>query len=259
MPLYRRPTTDNRLTPIPFGERADELFTDGAVDRAKLRAHVSGCTMCHKDRNIVPAPRYGTGYAGAKLCIVGQNPPLDAGRAMHGAWLAHYPDVPKGPHEKLVAEVLDMLGVQPQELFATQAMKCVTAGNETPYSWSQATPCARRFLQYELAWAKPKVILTFGAVPRAVVRDLLCLGQTELLRAAMLDSDVQTWRMTSTYDRMPPAWVERYGTLVCAPHPSIVHRFITKARWMEAIKEAYVAASQSTIQFKLIHEVQPGV
>ena len=254
--LYKRKHDLNISSPIPFGEKAEEFFTDGAVDRAKVRECISSCTMCHKDGNVVPAPRYGTGYQGAKLAIIGQNPPIDEGRAQHGAWLAHFPDVQKGPHEKLVEELLGTLGVTPKELFATQAMKCPTMDNGRVFSWSQAAPCSRRFLQYELAWSKPKVILAFGLTAKVVVRDLLCYGGKELLRADLPIFEFNTWKMESTYDKASPTWVERQGTFIAAPHPSTVHRFITKRRWIEAIGQAYHEASTSTVDFQWAYEVR---
>jgi uracil-DNA glycosylase family 4 len=96
----------------------------------------------------------GVGPKSAKIMVVGQNP----GRNED---LKGIPFI--GESGTLLRQTLHMWGVDPEECYITNAVKCYTQDNETPTSF-QILSCFSK-LEQEILEVQPKIILLTGAVP----------------------------------------------------------------------------------------------
>lgn len=207
------------------------------MDITSYRASVSACRRCP---SVCAAPRFGTGKLGvASVAIVGQNPPVDKDRCLHGAWMLHYQgeawDAKKRSHEKLMLELVTYLGLTIDDVWATNATKCPTFDNSMPYYWETAHPCMMKFLRVELEAVQPRVVLAFGYQTGRLVADAYNAMEK---RMAWLTGE---WPTVSTgLSRKSPVMGWKH-VLEC-PHPSIVDRFITKESWLEAIRQGFEVA-----------------
>jgi uracil-DNA glycosylase family 4 len=223
------------------------LMDQPHLDRAILRERIGKCRFCNSGVNewkaekrgyescgvVFEAPRYGTGVAGAKLMIVGQNPPQDPERCLHGGWMFHYPDDKKGPHELLVQRLTRYLGLVPMEVYVTQAVKCPTPGNQRP-DVGHINNCSL-FLQIEIRDVNPAAILCFGEVAHRAVKQAFGWRQAE----AGVGYDVMfVPGLGASGDGM----VRRIDNLLQAPHPSVVNRFLAEEAWLKAIQWGYSEA-----------------
>ena len=182
------------------------------------------------------------------LMIVGQNPPTDPVRCMHGAWLLHYMSVTKGPHEELVARLVTSLSLAPMDVYATQAVKCPTLNNSQP-SREVGEHCRTKFLQRELQAVQPKVLLAFGVFAQdqvALCFDHAVCHPDERDRAIQQGQDrgtaYHTFKLVSTAPTCRYYQVRTYANVIEAPHPSVVGRFVTEESWLAGIQGARVFA-----------------
>lgn len=227
-----------------------------------LRPLITACRKCHtldpltRGEDLIWAPRFGTGCAPVdgvqpipKLMIVGQNPPQDKVRCQHGAWMLHYngPDWDhlKGPHELLVKELVEYLGLEVmREVYATQMTKCPTQGNVmAPFRCVMA--CRDTYFVNELKLLKPERVLVFGTQAHNAMQQLLQHEATE--------RGIMHWYGVEPVGK-PAFWEDRYAwhtrrwvnnqrafDIIQAAHPSSIGRFVTKESWLRSIKEAFDA------------------
>jgi uracil-DNA glycosylase family 4 len=208
------------------------------MDTTQLRAVISSCRLCvdhHPDEShrIINLPKHGAGK-GRELMVVGLNPPEDQTRAMYGAFMLHNPGHPAaGPHEKLVAELVALLGLDVKQVTATNIVKCPTLNNSTP-SERMINTCWAWFTN-EVRICDPKVTLLFGETVH--VRAMFHLRG---LKEARLSS--YTYYKMAPVGKSPERQAFRVGTIICAPHPSVVGRFVERESWLQQIKLAYTDA-----------------
>ena len=203
----------------------------------EYRKLVTDCRACTQRPStqaptcpVFPAPRFGTGpYKDADLMIVGQNPPREPERCLHGAWMIHYPNLAecRGPHELLVLELIEYLGLTPAQVFATQAMKCPTPGNSRPEQ-GNIDHC-KSFLAGEIRDVNPKVILAFGRMARRTVE--MCIP---------IQYQLTTLPVQKVGESMESA-VQYSDNIIYAPHPSMVDRFLYRESWFFNIRHAWNA------------------
>lgn len=210
--------------------------------RNELRRRIAACTLCPAGQ-VLRAPRFALGPCDhPKLMIIGQNPPADLSRAMHGGWLLHYPNQEKGPHEQLLYDLVSYLDLLPSEVYVTQAVKCPTPNNVTP-NWSCKETCIGNYLQWEIRDVKPRVILALGVEAQRVFDAQVRLEKQE--QGSFFFRTLPPKGNSSDYFSV--SW--NSGKAISAPHPSVVGRFIERKDWIEAIADAVTAASESTIQW----------
>jgi uracil-DNA glycosylase family 4 len=203
------------------------------LTKQELVDRVTGCRACEGrgfgNNLMVGAPRYGTGPLDAKLMIVGQNPPTDPERGLHGAWLIHYPSKSKGPHELLIAELIERLGLTTKQVYATQVVKCQTRNNEEPHH-RIADVCATRHLHCEARDVRPEVIICFGTLAGDTAGNVL---------PGMIGLRRDVWVNLVVIGATPTERASRYANVVFAPHPSKVGRFVDRESWLTTICELY--------------------
>lgn len=254
-----------------------------STDRDTYLAQALSCTACtgmptnpYYGRPFTPSPRYPTGCgvgvkswgSRPKLMIVGQNPPDDPNRALHGAWMLHYKgekyDELRGPAEQLVSEVVAYLGLDLSEVYAGQAFRCPTVKNIEPQP-NYIQLCAYKHLLPDVRRLRPEVILSFGHVADSAL--------SQYGSSPYLDCPVRReWRVEGRHSRNM-TWVRTFRQRICtlpiegllnlnsedwsqrdefynrpdadifervaAPHPSFARRFLVKDQWLATIKEAY--------------------
>lgn len=232
------------------------------MSKEAYRRCVVGCTFCVKRKpeyifksetnTVINTPRYGTGNRDhAPLMLIGQNPPQDPVRGLHGAWMLHYTgpgwDEKKGPHELLVLDLVTHLGLTIQDVWATQAVKCPTEGNERP-SYFLTRNCQQQFLENEVREVDPKVIIAFGSLAQVALSDCFdrrkCRPENQERQERFAVSTgywARRWTIKGV-GSSPAQEVHQYTNIVYAPHPSTVGRFIDKFSWRDAIKQAYLMA-----------------
>lgn len=200
-------------------------------DRVKaLRAEISACTRCADIKGVCHGPRYGLGGLNVDrvpLMIVGQNPPQDALRNQHGAWMLHQGC--EEPHEKLVSNLVNMIGLDAKTVYAVNVVKCATTGNIPP-SRTLVNNCWSYFSE-EVNLANPKVLIAFGEVAQCETITKLCPREWFI----KLAQDYQVTPIGNSVHKH----VWRRGNVIGAPHPSIVGRFCERGSWLEQITKAY--------------------
>lgn len=223
----------------------------GYTHHSQLRELIDSCRSC-KDPSLHRAPRHGTGCMTpgirCQLMVVGQNPPQDPDRCLHGAWMLHFPNKKHllGQHELLVHELVDSFGWPRVEIFATQGVKCPTINNKPiPRGVCQST-CAKRYLRQEINLLQPPRILAFGDVAHESVMMALDSNPSQATRASVryvqpvgssVDGVIRVWE----YERWDRWENESSGAvsirIIHAPHPSRVGRFLNREQWLGMIRE----------------------
>lgn len=208
-------------------------------DHAFLRRRIVDCRKC---AGVFAAPRFGTGEMSdarpdgfTPLMIVGQNPPREPERCLHGAWMLHYRDAQslakKEAHELLVERAVKALGLTHKDVYATQAIKCPTAANTQP--GHDALMKCSPFLDLEIRECHPQVILTFGTIAHRAVREAM----------EYPPGPYSTWYCE-------PKGMSTEGTvrvtdnILDVPHPSRVGRFLHEESWLASIVDGYQLAKQ---------------
>jgi len=260
------------------------------VDLSDLKEAIKGCRLCQEGHSstVFAAPRYGTGNkVNPRLMILGMNPPQERTRCLNGAWMLHYKYTETsvhGKHELLVRDLVSKLGLKRKEVYATQAVKCPTAGNQPPPR--DVVQNCSQYLQFEILKLKPPVILAFGNKAERAVQSLFMqpFGSCPHRRAWVLVGKrrsatlehgsltnvyrVQVWRLglpklnyrptlikTDQWapdDNFSAEEVNNYYSglgptaMLKAPHPSFASRFLDTPAWVASIMEAYEYALSLT-------------
>ncbi len=143
-PAPVRITTPNDLFAEMLKIKGDTL--------AKIRADIGDCTRCklHKGRNKIV---FGDGNSRARLVFVGEGPGADEDKQ----------GVPfVGRAGKLLTQMIEAMGLQRQDVYICNVVKCRPPENRKPEDDEVAT-CSPYLLR-QLDAIEPKVLVCLGAV-----------------------------------------------------------------------------------------------
>ncbi len=130
--------------PIPAGERAAAL--------ASLQEEIGDCTRCplaYAGRHTIV---FGEGDPSAELMFVGEGPGADedtSGRPF------------VGKAGQLLNNMIGAMGLQREQVFIANIVKCRPPGNRTP-EFVEATTCSQ-FLLKQIDIVRPRVIVALGS------------------------------------------------------------------------------------------------
>lgn len=123
-----------------------------SMDWLQLQQAVSQCQLCEL-HTVRTQTVFGTGYAHADLFIVGDAPDEDDD-------LKGQPFV--GQVEFLLDAMLKAIGLNRQQVFISNVLKCRTPDDRNPHT--SETVCCDGYLQRQIELIQPKIILAFGRV-----------------------------------------------------------------------------------------------
>lgn len=144
-------------------------MTDGdapvtAADRRealkRVYARAQGCTLCPELASTRKSVVFGSGNADANLMFVGEAP--GASEDEQGV-----PFV--GQAGKLLAKLLEEIGLQRSDVFIANTLKCRPPGNRDPQPM-EIENC-RNYLYEQVELIEPKVICTLGNFATKLLRD----------------------------------------------------------------------------------------
>jgi DNA polymerase len=118
-----------------------------------LASRIRVCTKCplHESRTLaVP----GDGKRSAKVMIIGEAPGRDEDKSGH-------PFV--GAAGRFLNEVLEGTGIDREDIFITNAVKCRPPGNRTPKR-DEVDTCTSNYLFEQIELINPKLIMLLGGV-----------------------------------------------------------------------------------------------
>lgn len=127
-------------------------------------AHCQLCELHFSRKNAVP----GEGPHNATIMFIGEGPGFhenEQGRPFVGA------------AGKFLEELLSKIGMKREQVFITNVVKCRPPGNRDPKP-EEVEICTRQFLERQIQWINPKVIITLGRysmglyLPHAKISDV---------------------------------------------------------------------------------------
>lgn len=124
--------------------KAEEILNEIATE-------VSTCTLCelHHSRKVsVP----GEGPVNSEIMLIGEGPGFhenEQGRPFVGA------------AGKFLEELLVKIGMQRDQVFITNVVKCRPPGNRDPHP-EEVNTCTKTYLDRQISAINPKVIVTLG-------------------------------------------------------------------------------------------------
>lgn len=132
---------DIYLRSSPAEETLDKLAAQAASCR--------GCRLCEKRRNVV----FGSGHAAADLMLIGEGPGAEEDKQ-------GLPFV--GPAGGLLNKIIEAMGLQRDDIYIANTVKCRPPGNRDPQA-DEVAAC-RHFLDQQIDLIQPKVIVALGRV-----------------------------------------------------------------------------------------------
>lgn len=129
--------------------------TSGLATIAQAIAGCQRCGLCQGRRNTVP----GEGNASPELAFIGEGPGADEDRQGR-------PFV--GAAGQLLDRMIQAMGLQREEVFIGNVIKCRPPGNRTPEA-DEAAACLP-YLEAQLDLLRPTVICTLGNTPLKAMR-----------------------------------------------------------------------------------------
>lgn len=124
-----------------------------AANLEVLQAEVTQCTLCDELASTRTQTVFGVGNPQARLCFLGEAPGADEDRLGE-------PFV--GRAGKLLDKILEACGLQRDEVYILNVLKCRPPGNRNPTP-QESTNC-RKFLNRQLELIDPEYICCLGAV-----------------------------------------------------------------------------------------------
>lgn len=133
----------------------------------QIAVETSTCTMCelyHSRKNAVP----GEGPANSDILFIGEGPGFhenEQGRPFVGA------------AGRFLEELLEKIGMNRQQVYITNVVKCRPPGNRDPHP-DEIETCTNIYLDRQIKAINPKVIVTLGRfsmalyLPNAKVSDV---------------------------------------------------------------------------------------
>ena len=177
VPKHSNPATAER------NERSTPAVASGHASDQKawedLRAQVAACTKCelHKGRTQTV---FGVGDIKAEWMIIGEAPGAEEDKQGE-------PFV--GRAGKLLNSMLRAIGLQREQVFIANILKCRPPNNRDPKP--EEVACCERYLQHQIAMIKPRIILAVG---RIAAQNLLKIdtpiGQMRGLRYEYPDTNI---------------------------------------------------------------------
>ena len=200
------PTTTERSAPPPG---AQHFVPESATDLDQLRAAAAGCQGCHLYQDATQTV-FGRGTADARVVMVGEQP--GDVEDTHGL-----PFV--GPAGRVLRRAVDDAGLDPTELYITNAVKHFKHKktgkrrlHQTP-DRTEITAC-RPWLVAEFALLRPELIVVLGATAGSAL-----LGPN--FRVTRARGQVLNWPDAAWHGQDFPA---HRAPLVPSIHPSAVLR-----------------------------------
>lgn len=147
----RQSAPQGGLAPVE-STASPELTVTAAGEWESLREQVLTCTRCELHASRTQAV-FGVGNRDAELLIIGEAPGADEDRQGE-------PFV--GRAGQLLNEMLRAIGLQRQDVYIANILKCRPPGNRDPKP-EEAAACVG-YLQTQIALIKPKLILALGRI-----------------------------------------------------------------------------------------------
>jgi DNA polymerase len=171
-------------------EREDPEHNSGGHRLAEVLKELSACTRCRlsSERNKLV---FGEGNPDAPLVFVGEGPGMEEDKQGR-------PFV--GKAGKLLDRMIAAIGIQRQEVYICNVVKCRPPGNRTP-NLDEVEVCAP-FLIRQIEAIRPRAVCTLGA----------CASQTLLGNSSpisRLRGKVHSWRGLSLVCTYHPAYLLR--------------------------------------------------
>lgn len=155
------PVSPELTSPMPKPKSFDELvpvpsLVVPAVERVdameKIRAEIGDCTRCPLAYGGRHKIVFGDGEPNARLMFVGEGPGADEDES-------GLPFV--GKAGQLLNNMISAMGLQREEVYIANIVKCRPPANRTP-EYVEATTCSQ-FLIQQIDVVKPQVIVALGA------------------------------------------------------------------------------------------------
>jgi uracil-DNA glycosylase family 4 len=129
------------------------VFETSFGSHQELEAALLACDKCHLRKDAI-GPTSFNGTPDSPLAIVGEGP---------GGVEDEYGVPLVGPSGQLLDKALASVGVTRDRVYTTNVIKCRPKGNRTP-TVEEGHFCAVNWLDAELAFVRPKVIIALGGV-----------------------------------------------------------------------------------------------
>jgi len=142
--VSRQDNADNAVPPVDTGVDLPEW--------ASLRSEVAACTRCELHKGRIQTV-FGVGNVNADWMIIGEAPGRDEDQQGE-------PFV--GRAGKLLNAMLHAIGLQREQVFITNILKCRPPGNRDPRP--EEVVCCEGYLKQQIAMIKPKIILAVGRI-----------------------------------------------------------------------------------------------
>lgn len=123
------------------------------ANHSELEQSLLGCRLCPLCRDAV-GPTSCNGSPESPLAIVGEGP---------GGVEDEYGVPLVGPSGQLLDKALASVGITRDRVYTTNVIKCRPKGNRTP-TIEEGRFCAEHWLDLELSFVRPKVIIALGSV-----------------------------------------------------------------------------------------------
>ncbi len=167
---------------------------------------VDGTGFCGVNERIFNLPKYGTGCRSAPaVMLVGRNPHKMVPR--NGMWSMHY-KTHSTAQAVLARKLVESLGLERREVYATAAVKCPTHFNNVP-SRILTAQC-NRHLRDEIRVVNPRIIIALGPTACDAV------GMATL-HPMVTDPNYRVFRFPG-YGDTRGATCTAYSNIVASPH-----------------------------------------
>jgi len=146
-------SANKQKEPEPRMSQLEETEMSAAPSLDALRDEVAQCTLCQELASARSQTVFGAGNPDARLCFLGEAPGAEEDRQGE-------PFV--GRSGKLLTKILEACGLQREDVYILNVLKCRPPGNRNPTS-EESTNC-RRFFDRQLELINPEYICCLGAV-----------------------------------------------------------------------------------------------
>ena len=162
-----------------LAEKADNLKNYDLDHWPDLQLAIEACTNCELSQNCTRKVA-GKGNTQAELMIIGEAPGQDED-------LQGLPFV--GRAGQLLDRILQAIGLNTQDVFITNILKCRPPNNRDP-KLHEADACAQ-FLSAQIKFIQPKVILSVGRISaQTLLKDHSPLGQLRTRQHVLTDTNI---------------------------------------------------------------------
>ncbi|MFB6356803.1 MAG: uracil-DNA glycosylase family protein [bacterium] len=175
----------------PLEDQSEQQVADSPQQQLdNLEQEAQGCTKCKLSENRSQVV-FGEGKATAKVMVIGEGP--GAKEDQQGL-----PFV--GPAGKLLRGLFPKLGLDEDDIYITNTVKCRPPGNRNPEQ--EELDACRSYLDEQVDLIDPEVVLTLGNFALRY-----CLGQDRSIMASR--GEVYDWNGYTLIPTVHPAYVLR--------------------------------------------------